>query len=63
MKRSTTVDYKELKAEVLRRFEARYLDALLEVTDGNVSRAAELAGMHRGNLHRMLRRRSPVGET
>jgi transcriptional regulator with GAF, ATPase, and Fis domain len=56
-------DYKELKADVLRRFEARYLDALLQVTGGNVSRAAELAGVHRGNLHRMLRRRDEVGET
>jgi transcriptional regulator with GAF, ATPase, and Fis domain len=56
-------DYKDLKAEVLRRFEARYLDALLDVTGGNVTRAAELAGMHRGNLHRMLRRRDQVAES
>ena len=56
-------DYKELKSELLRRFEARYLDALLDMTGGNVSRAAELAGLHRGNLHRMLRRRDEVGET
>ena len=50
-------DYKALKEEVLRRFEARYLDALLSTTDGNVTRAAELAGIHRVNLHRMLKKR------
>ena len=49
-------DYKALKAELVRRFEERYLDALLSATGGNVTRAAELAGLHRVNLHRMLRR-------
>jgi len=50
-------DYKGLKSELIKRFEARYLDALLAATEGNVSRAADLAGIHRVNLHRMLRRR------
>ena len=50
-------DYKALKEEVLGRFEARYLDALLATTDGNVTKAAELAGVHRVNLHRMLKKR------
>jgi len=51
-------DYKALKAETLRRFEAQYLDSLLDATEGNVTRAAELAGIHRVNIHRMLKRRS-----
>jgi len=42
---------------VLGRFESRYLDALLATTDGNVTKAAELAGVHRVNLHRMLKKR------
>ena len=49
--------YKSLKEDILRRFEERYLDALLGTTGGNVTRAAELAGIHRVNLHRMLKRR------
>ena len=49
--------WKSLKEQVLRRFEERYLDALLRTTDGNVSRAAELAGIHRVNLHKMIKRR------
>jgi len=50
-------DYKGLKADLLQRFEDRYLEALLAATEGNVTRAADLAGIHRVNLHRMLRRR------
>jgi DNA-binding NtrC family response regulator len=50
-------DYKALKEELIGRFEARYLDALLSTTDGNVTKAAELAGIHRVNLHRMLKKR------
>jgi len=50
-------DYKGLKADLVERFETRYLDALLAATEGNVTRAAALAGIHRVNLHRMLRKR------
>jgi DNA-binding NtrC family response regulator len=53
----TQWEYKELKERVLRRFEDRYLDALLGMTGGNVTKAAELAGVHRVNLHRMIKRR------
>jgi len=53
----TQWEYKELKERVLRRFEDRYLDALLGLTGGNVTKAAELAGVHRVNLHRMIKRR------
>jgi transcriptional regulator with GAF, ATPase, and Fis domain len=54
---STDWDYKALKDDVLRRFEERFLDSLLSATAGNVTRAAELAGIHRVQLHRMIRRR------
>ncbi|MEE2827651.1 MAG: sigma 54-interacting transcriptional regulator [Myxococcota bacterium] len=50
-------DYKELKERVVRRFEERYHEVFLGVTGGNVTRAAELAGVHRVNLHRMIKRR------
>ena len=48
--------WKDLKDELVHRFEQRYLDALLRTTEGNVTRAAELAGIHRVNLHRMIKR-------
>ena len=54
--------YKELKEQVLRKFEGRYLDALLATTGGNVTRAAELAGVHRVNVHRMIKRRDQARE-
>jgi len=54
---STDWDYKSLKDDVLRRFEERFLDSLLTATAGNVTRAAELAGIHRVHLHRMIKRR------
>jgi transcriptional regulator with GAF, ATPase, and Fis domain len=55
-------DYKGLKEEVLRRFEDRYLDALLGATGGNVTKAAELAGVHRVNIHRMIKKREEARE-
>jgi DNA-binding NtrC family response regulator len=56
---STDWDYKGLKEDVLRRFEEQFLDSLLTATAGNVTRAAELAGIHRVHLHRMIKRREP----
>ena len=58
----TRWEYKVLKERVLRRFEDRYLDALLSMTGGNVTKAAELAGVHRVNLHRMIKRRENEGQ-
>ena len=58
----TKWDYKELKERVLRRFEDQYLDSLLGLTGGNVTKAAELAGVHRVNLHRMIKRRESGNE-
>ena len=35
-------------------FERRYAEALLQRTGGNVTRAAEIAGVHRRSLQRLL---------
>jgi DNA-binding NtrC family response regulator len=37
-------------------FEARYLTALIEWSEGNVSRAARKAGLDRMHLHRLIQR-------
>ena len=39
-----------------RQFEHEYLEGLLERCSGNVSHAAQTAGMHRSTLQRLLRR-------
>jgi DNA-binding NtrC family response regulator len=44
------------KAELLERFERRYLARLLEATAGNVAEAARRAGVDRGTLFRTIRR-------
>jgi len=40
--------------EVVRLAEMTYVDELLRMTDGNISRAAELAGITRPNMHRKI---------
>jgi DNA-binding NtrC family response regulator len=40
--------------EVVRLAELTYVDELLRLTEGNVSRAAEMAGITRPNLHRKI---------
>ena len=46
--------FKEAQAQLLERFETTYLKALLERTDGNVTRAAEVAGVSRRFLQRRM---------
>src|SRR5262249_56421562 len=56
--------YKEARAQVLHDFEASYLRALLERTEGNVSQAAREARMDRSHLIDLLQRhklKSPTG--
>jgi len=38
------------------RFEKKYLQNLLEITNGNVSRAAELAGKYRADLYNLMKK-------
>ena len=60
--------YSDARAAVLERFEARYLETLLDRHDGNVSVAARQAKMDRSYLTRMLKkhglraRRPPLPE-
>ncbi|WP_438009018.1 sigma 54-interacting transcriptional regulator [Sorangium sp. So ce321] len=48
--------FKEAKDAIIDRFERDYLAALLEWSNGNVSRAARKAGLDRMYLHRLLQR-------
>jgi DNA-binding NtrC family response regulator len=52
----TKHSYREALAEARDRGSREYLAALLKVCAGNVSRAAERAGLERESLHRLLRR-------
>jgi DNA-binding NtrC family response regulator len=48
--------FREAKAEVIARFEREYLCALLTRTEGNVSRAARIAGKERSRFKRLVRK-------
>ena len=48
--------YSDARQRTLDLFEKRYVEALLEKHDGNVTRAAEAAGLSRVYLYRLLRR-------
>jgi DNA-binding NtrC family response regulator len=49
--------YKDARARLLDDFEARYLDALLARTGGNVSAAARTARMTRSHLSELIAKR------
>jgi DNA-binding NtrC family response regulator len=51
-----TLSYREALASARDRGSREYLGALLKAFGGNVSRAAERAGLERESLHRLLRR-------
>lgn len=51
-----TLSYREALATARDRGSRHYLSALLKAFGGNVSRAAERAGLERESLHRLLRR-------
>ena len=52
----TDLPLKEARTAWLEQFDTVYLKALLNRTEGNVTRAAEIAGVNRRQLHRMLAR-------
>jgi DNA-binding NtrC family response regulator len=52
----STLSYREALASARDRSSREYLAALLKAFGGNVSRAAERAGLERESLHRLLRR-------
>lgn len=52
----TSVSFKEALALARERTSQQYIAALLRLCDGNVTRAADLAGLERESLHRLMRR-------
>ena len=50
------VPFRQAKEEIVGAFERRYLAALMDWAEGNVSRAARKARMDRMNLHRLVQR-------
>ncbi|MFN3479002.1 MAG: sigma-54-dependent transcriptional regulator [Thermodesulfovibrionales bacterium] len=48
--------YREAKEAWLAAFEKNYLQSLLENTSVNISRAAEIAGINRKTIHRLIKR-------
>lgn len=52
----SVASYKDAKAKVLQDFTFHYIQDLLEKTGGNVSRAAELSGLTRAALQKIMRR-------
>jgi len=51
-----TLSYAAAKDQALRRFEKGYVEALMKVSDSNISAAARRAGMDRSNFKRVLRK-------
>ncbi len=56
IKGSAVEPYSQAKDRVLHRFSAEYAHDLLQMTQGNVSRAAKLAGLSRVALQKILRK-------
>jgi len=53
---SSTMPYKEAKAQLLQSFDELYVSALLDRFRGNVSKAADAAGLSRKHLYELMRR-------
>jgi DNA-binding NtrC family response regulator len=49
-------EFKELKQEVIERFEIAYLEALIASHEGNISRAAKASGITRYHLRELLKK-------
>jgi DNA-binding NtrC family response regulator len=50
------VPFKQAKQKLVDEFDRRYLEALLEAHDGNISAAARAAGIERMSIYKMIRR-------
>ncbi len=50
-----SLKYKEAKDVLLKSFERKYFESILEKAEGNMSEAARIAGMHRKNLYLKLK--------
>ena len=48
--------YKEAKEDLLQKFMSQYVVQLLQITRGNVSRAAEMSGLTRAALQKIMQR-------
>ena len=55
---SMELPYASQRTEVIRAFEARYVERLLGAASGNLSEASRRSGIDRSNLRRMMRRHS-----
>jgi DNA-binding protein Fis len=51
-----SMSYRDAKEAVLDTFSKQYLETLLAETGGNVTRAADRAGMQRPNFRKLLKR-------
>ena len=49
------LSFKEAREKMIRMFHNQYIQALLRQTEGNISRAAEKAGIQRQYLHRLMK--------
>jgi len=54
------LEYKEAKAKLLEMFDHAYVEAVLARHEGNVTRAAEAAGLSRKHLYALMRRSTGV---
>jgi DNA-binding NtrC family response regulator len=50
-----SLPFKEAKETVIRAFHRQYIHAILQQSGGNISRAAEQAGLQRQYLHRIIK--------
>jgi DNA-binding NtrC family response regulator len=49
------MSFKDAKERMIQKFHSQYIRTLLEKSSGNISRAAEMAGIQRQYLHRLMK--------
>ena len=60
---SRILPYKDAKESAIESFTHAYLEALLSTTDGNISKAADLSGISRAALQKIMKRHDIRGDT